>query len=106
MIYSLPTVRSNREGFDSLGELVKATEHLFADRLQLDMSKAYFVDANMAAPLGAILARVADALNTVEIVDLHPPVERALSQTSSLRTIGTTQSMTPTTRRCLFDGCD
>ena len=84
MIYHLPTVRSNREGFECLGELAQATEHLFANRLQLDMSKAYFVDANMAAPLGAILARVADALNTVEMVDLHPSVERALSQNQFL----------------------
>ena len=84
MIYYLPTVRSNREGFDSLGELAKATEHLFADRLQLDMSKTFFFDANMAAPLGAILARVADGLNTVEISALHPPVKRVLSKNQFL----------------------
>ena len=84
MIYYLPTVRSDREGFESLGELAKATEDLFADRLQLDMSKAYFFDANMAAPLGAILARVADGFNTVEIVALHNSVEQVLRKNQFL----------------------
>ena len=84
MIYYLPTVRSDCEGFECLGELAKATEDLFADRLQLDMSKAFFFDANMAAPLGAILARVAGEFNAVEIIALHSSVEQVLRKNQFL----------------------
>ena len=66
MIYRLPTVYSNCEGFECLGDLAEATKKLFADELKLDMSQTRFFDANMAAPLGAVLARIADGLNTVE----------------------------------------
>ena len=78
MIYYLPTVYSNREGYERLGELAKASKDLFADRLELNMSRVQFFDANMAAPLGALLARVADNLNTVEIVAVPDMVERVL----------------------------
>ena len=78
MIFYLQTVHSDREGFEHLGELAKAASDLFADRLELNMSQVRFFDANMAAPLGAILARVADELNVVEIVDVPAMVEKVL----------------------------
>ena len=78
MIHYLPTVHSNRQGFESIGALAKAAEGLFADRLQLNMSRVSFFDANMAAPLGAILAQVADKFNLVEIVDVPDKVEQEL----------------------------
>ena len=78
MIHHLSTVRSNLEGFECLGDLAKRTRNLFADELELDMSGVEFFDANMAAPLGAVLARVADNFNTVEIVDVPDTVERIL----------------------------
>ena len=78
MIHFLPTVHSNRQGFESLGQLAKVTKDLFADRVQINMAKVEFFDANMAAPLGAILARVADKLNKVEIVSVPPRVEQVL----------------------------
>ena len=78
MIYRLPTVYSNCEGFECLGDLAEATKKLFADELKLDMSQTRFFDANMAAPLGAVLARIADGLNTVEIVAVPDPVKQVL----------------------------
>lgn len=78
MIHHLSTVRSNREGFECLGDLAKRTRNLFADELELDMSGVDFFDANMAAPLGAVLARVTDNFNAVEIVDAPDTVERIL----------------------------
>ena len=78
MIHYLPTVHSNRQGFESIGALAKAAEGLFADRLQLNMSRVSFFDANMAAPLGAILAQVADKFNIVEIVAVPDKVEQVL----------------------------
>ena len=78
MIHYLPTVHSNRQGFESIGALAKAAEGLFADRLQLNMSRVSFFDANMAAPLGAILAQVADKFNIVKIVAVPDKVEQVL----------------------------
>jgi signal transduction histidine kinase len=78
MIYYLPTIYSNEEGFEHLAELSNETKGLLADRLELNFSKVGFFDANMAAPLGAVLARVADDLNSVEIVDVPPLIERIL----------------------------
>jgi signal transduction histidine kinase len=78
MIYYLPTIYSNQEGYEYLAELAKATHSLFADRVELNFSRVGFFDANMAAPLGAILARIADDLNSVEIVDVPPLIERVL----------------------------
>jgi len=78
MIYYLPTIYSNEEGYEHLAELSLATKSLFADRLELNFSRVGFFDANMAAPLGAVLARVADDLNSVEIVDVPSLIERVL----------------------------
>ena len=78
MIYYLPTVHSNRQGFERLGEFVKDTKGLFADRLELNMSQVCSFDANMAAPLGAILVQVADEFNIVKIVDVPDKVEQVL----------------------------
>lgn len=84
MIYYLPTVQSNRQGFEALGQLAAETEGLSADRLELDMSRVQQCDGNMAAPLGAVLARVADNLNTIEIVGLRENVERVLRKNGFL----------------------
>ena len=78
MIYRLPTVRSTFNGFECLGRFASSTKDLFFDELILDMSEVKVFDAHMAAPLGAILARVADAFNAVDIVDVPGGVEKKL----------------------------
>ena len=78
MTYQLPSVRSNQAGFEHLGHLAKATKHLFADELELDMSRATSFDTNMAAPLGVVLARVARKFNSVRIVFVPEPVKETL----------------------------
>ena len=78
MIYYLPTVRSNYTGFESLGSLAAVTKELFADELELDMSQVGFFDANMAAPLGAVLAGVTDSFNKVRVVAVPDRVQQIL----------------------------
>jgi len=78
MIYRLPTVRSTFNGFEHLGRLASRTRDLVFDELILDMSRVNFFDANMTAPLGAILARVADAFNSVEVVEVPSRVKEIL----------------------------
>lgn len=84
MIHYLSTIRSDQNGYESLAELAKATAMLTADRLELDFSRVSFLDANMAAPLGAVLARIADRFNAVEIVNVPPMVERILRKNGFL----------------------
>ncbi len=84
MIHHLPTIYSNQGGYEGLTELAKATAKLRADRLELDLSHVGFFDANMAAPLGAILARVADRFNAIEIVNVPELVERVLRKNGFL----------------------
>ena len=84
MIHYLPTVRSNRQGFESLGKLASATKDLFADTLQVDMSRLNFFEANMAAPLGAVLARVTDKFNEVDFVAVPSSVELVLRKNQFL----------------------
>ena len=78
MIYYLPTIRSQREGFEALGVLALETTDLTADKLEVDCSRCGFFDANMAAPLAAVLTRISDNLNTIEIVNVPPAIERIL----------------------------
>lgn len=84
MIHHLPTIRSNQDGYDRLAELAKATSDLMFDRLELSLSRVSFLDANMAAPLGVVLAGVADRFNTVEIVEVPEMVERILRKNGFL----------------------
>ena len=78
MIYHLRTVRSSFNGFERLSQLASSTRDLKFDELILDMSEVKVFDAHMAAPLGAILARVADAFNAVDIVDVPDGVKKKL----------------------------
>ena len=84
MIYQLRSVRSNRAGFECLGQLAKATRHLYADKLELDMSRVISFDANMAAPLGVVLARTTDNFNSVKIVSVPADVEQILRRNQFL----------------------
>ena len=101
MIYHLPNVHSNRTGFEQLGNLATATEHLFADELQLDMSQVGSFDANMAAPLGAVLARVMDDFNSVEIISISKDVERILRRNRFL-TYYRYESIDDVDRNCIL----
>jgi len=84
LIHYLPTIHSSQDGYERLADLAKATAKLRASRLELDCSRVGFFDANMAAPLGAVLARVADRFNAVEIVNVPELVERVLRKNGFL----------------------
>jgi anti-anti-sigma regulatory factor len=84
MIYYLPTIYSDQRGYECLAELAKATAQLRADRLELDFSQVGFFDANMAAPLGGVLARAANRLNVVEVVNVPELIERVLRKNGFL----------------------
>ena len=84
MIHYLPTIKSTQKGYESLAELAKVTAKLQNDRLELDLSGVSFLDANMAAPLGAVLAGVVDRFNAIEIVNVPELIERVLRKNGFL----------------------
>ncbi|MGE0468171.1 MAG: ATP-binding protein [Nitrospira sp.] len=88
MIHYLPTIHSDKEGFERLASLAADTEKLYADRLEVDFSKCGFFDANMAASLAAVLARISDNLNAVELVKVPSAIERVLRKNGFLLAYG------------------
>lgn len=88
MIHYLATVRSEKRGFDEIGALATDAKELWADRLEVDFSRCGFFDANMASPLAAVLARVADNLNAIEIVNVPSAVQRILCKNGFLLAYG------------------
>ena len=82
MIHRLANVRSRRDGFEVLSSLAADTQNMEYESVEVSFAGVDWFDANMAAPLGAVLARLRDRYNTVSIVDL------AWSQESILRRNG------------------
>lgn len=85
---SLSDIHSSRSGFSRLAELDVALEAYLFDTIEADFSACTWFDANMSAPLGVVLARAANNLNTVELKELRPGVETILSKNSFLTGFG------------------
>jgi len=88
MIHKLPSINSNRKGFESLAELWSLASMIVAKPLELDFSNCTSFDANMVASLGAVLALVADKLNRIEIVGVQGPIENSLRRNRFLTQYG------------------
>ncbi len=88
MIHYLPTIRSDKTGFERLATMGADANQLFADRLEVDFSRCGFFDANMASPLAAVLGRIADSYNAIEIVNIPPAIERILCKNEFLLAYG------------------
>ncbi len=84
MIFRLGTVHSNQNGFDQLAALTDATQDLSGSRLELDLVGCRFFEANMAAPLAVILARITDRYNAIEIVNVPVNIEKILRKNGFL----------------------
>ena len=84
MIFRLSTIHSDQKGFDHLSSLAEGASELFGSRLELDLVRCSFFDANMASPLAAVLARIADKFNAIEIVNVPAAIERILRKNGFL----------------------
>ena len=69
----LANITSDYAGYKQLIDL-----NNLADELILDMTQAYWLDANMSAPLGALLYRLGRRGNTIHLANLNPPVKQIL----------------------------
>jgi signal transduction histidine kinase len=88
VIFGLPDIRSDQTGFWALSSLWNAAQTLEYSKLELDMTRCSWFDANMCAALGAVLARVADRLNAIEIVDVRREIENVLCRNGFLTHFG------------------
>lgn len=84
----LPEIRHNRAGFLALAKLAEDTTSCFLDEIEIDMSGVSWFDADMCAPLGAVLTRLTSELNSVTLRDMQPDVERILSKNGFLSHYG------------------
>lgn len=88
MKISLQDIYSSYEGFSRLISLAAQTKECFFDDVELDFSHAGWVDANMCAPLGAILYKVGRDLNSVRLANVPSGVEKILSKNGFLCNYG------------------
>lgn len=64
------TIRSDCGGFDAIADIAVKTKNVRLDSVEFDLSSCSFFEANMAAPLYAVIARLRDELNDVTIANV------------------------------------
>lgn len=92
MQLKISTTRSNYTGFEALAAIAMQSKEIVLDTLELDFSDCIFFEANMAAPLYAILARNYDRLNDVTLKNIRPEVEEILRKNHFLTRFGYTET--------------
>ena len=88
MNLSVGAIRNNYAGFESIAKLAKDSSRLIFDSVDLDFSRCQFFEANMAAALYAVVARLRDDLNRVSIKNTLPSIERILRKNRFLSEFG------------------
>ncbi len=88
MVFSLGETRSDYWGFVQLTQLARDIGSLSFDNVDIDMSGCSWFDANMAAPLGALLYRAKHRLNNVHILGVNTSLEEILRKNEFLRNYG------------------
>lgn len=84
MKFNLGTIRSDSNGFTAIAEIAVKTKNIGFDSIELDLSFCSFFEANMAAPLYAIIARLRDELNDVTITNVPTGVSTILRKNKFL----------------------
>lgn len=86
--FALSDVRHDQVGFESLVQLYADLSAARFSNVEIDMSHVAWLDADMCAPLGAVLYRIGHQVNKVQVVHLQPQVERILSKNGFLSHYG------------------
>lgn len=88
MKFSLPPIRHDLSGFEALVRLnAEAGKQRFS-KIEIDMTAVSWFDADMCAPLGAILYRIGHNVNMVRLTNLRSSVEKILSKNGFLSHYG------------------
>jgi len=93
MRHDLGNIVNSQIGFSHLIELSQATSDLVFEVVEIDFTGTTWIDANMCAPLGAILYRISDHLNEVSLTNIAPNVHKILSKNGFLSTYGEEKSV-------------
>lgn len=88
MKISLPDIKSDYVGFSKLIHLASQLDDAAFETIELDCSRVVWIDANMCAPLGAILYKTGRELNTVKLVNLPAAIQKILSKNAFLSSYG------------------
>lgn len=88
MKVALRRIRSGYEGFSSLIQLHTQIGEVAGQRIDIEMNQCDWIDANMCAPLGAILYKASRKLNRVALFNIAEPVEKILSKNGFLSHYG------------------
>lgn len=81
-------IQSEYEGFVQLIELDSKLAECLIEDIEIDMSNVNWFAANMCSPLGAILYKSSQNLNTVSITNFNPKVESILTRNGFLCNYG------------------
>jgi len=84
----LPEIRHNQLGFEALIGIYSKTEECLFDDIEIDMSSTGWFDADMCAAFGAILYKLSDRINTVDLANIPQAVTRILSKNGFLSNYG------------------
>jgi hypothetical protein len=88
MIFYLPNVHSNASGFGTLAAIATESGADSSREVKISFANLSWFDANMAAPLGAVLARLTDSLKAVSLVEIGAPQEKILRKNAFLTAFG------------------
>lgn len=83
-----PEIRSDFQGFTTLVNLAARLNSLEYSSIALNMSSTDWVDANMCAPLGAILYKASRNLNMVQFENISHGVQRIFQKNGFLSYYG------------------
>ncbi len=88
MKVALRRIRSEYEGFSSLIQLHTQIGEVAGQKIDIEMNQCDWIDANMCAPLGAILYKASRKLNRVALSNIAERVEKILSKNGFLSHYG------------------
>jgi len=81
-------VRSDINGYSALAALYNELKDCIFETIEIDFSDCPWFDANMCAPLGAVLATVIDNFNEISIVRTKLSVRKILMKNRFLESFG------------------
>lgn len=88
MIHYLAEINSDQSGFERVAGIFKEAKELFADELMVDFSRCSFFEANMASPIAAVLAKIAEDFNNVKVRDIPGKMATILRKNGFLKLYG------------------
>ncbi len=88
MEITLPPIRHDRTGFEVLVRLYAQTKNHFFEDIEINMTAANWLDADMCAAFGAILYYLGQSANTVQLTNIRTNVESILSKNGFLSNYG------------------